>query len=145
VYGGVSINPQMMKLRAIDAGGHPRPPARPVPPERAEVQPAANPGAGRSRPHARPGLSEELANIYRMLPKKRQTLLFSATFSDEIRLLAGQMLNDPLSIEVSPRNVAANTVKQWVVPVDKKRKAELFVHLMRKGKLEAGAGVRQDP
>lgn len=80
------------------------------------------------------GFSEELANIYRMLPKKRQTLLFSATFSDDIRLLAGQMLIDPLSIEVSPRNVAANTVKQWVVPVDKKRKAELFVHLMRKGK-----------
>ncbi|MFP3374795.1 DEAD/DEAH box helicase, partial [Pseudomonas sp. SIMBA_068] len=53
------------------------------------------------------GFSEELANIYRMLPKKRQTLLFSATFSDDIRLLAGQMLNDPLSIEVSPRNVAA--------------------------------------
>lgn len=66
--------------------------------------------------------------------EKRQTLLFSATFSDDIRLLAGQMLIDPLSIEVSPRNVAANTVKQWVVPVDKKRKAELFVHLMRKGK-----------
>jgi superfamily II DNA/RNA helicase len=44
------------------------------------------------------------------------------------------MLNDPLSIEVSPRNVAANTVKQWVVPVDKKRKPELFVHLMRKNK-----------
>lgn len=42
------------------------------------------------------GFSEELANIYRALPKKRQTLLFSATFSDDIRLLAGQMLNDPL-------------------------------------------------
>src|SRR3546814_2988225 len=80
------------------------------------------------------GFSEELANIYKALPKKRQTLLFSATFSDAIRLLAGQMLNDPLSIEVSPRNVAANTVKQWVVTVDKKRKPELFVHLMRKNK-----------
>ncbi len=80
------------------------------------------------------GFSEELANIYRALPKKRQTLLFSATFSDDIRLLAGQMLNDPLTIEVSPRNVAANTVKQWVVTVDKKRKPELFVHLMRKNK-----------
>ena len=46
------------------------------------------------------------------------------------------MLNDPLlSIEVSPRNVAANTVKQWVVTVDKKRKfSELFVHLLRKSK-----------
>ncbi|NWE67142.1 DEAD/DEAH box helicase [Pseudomonas gingeri] len=80
------------------------------------------------------GFQEELGNIYKALPKKRQTLLFSATFSDAIRLLAGQMLNDPLSIEVSPRNVAANTVKQWVVTVDKKRKPELFVHLLRKHK-----------
>jgi len=80
------------------------------------------------------GFSEELKSIYAALPKKRQTLLFSATFSDAIRQLAGQMLNDPLSIEVSPRNVAANTVKQWVVPVDKKRKPELFSHLLRKNR-----------
>ena len=78
------------------------------------------------------GFSEELRDIYAALPKKRQTLLFSATFSDSIRLLAGQMLNDPLSIEVSPRNVAASSVQQWIVPVDKKRKAELFCHLLKK-------------
>jgi superfamily II DNA/RNA helicase len=42
------------------------------------------------------------------------------------------MLDDPLTIEVSPRNVAASTVKQWVVPVDKKRKTELFIHLLKK-------------
>lgn len=78
------------------------------------------------------GFAEELRGIYAVLPKQRQTLLFSATFSDEIRLLAAQMLNDPLTIEVSPRNVAASSVKQWVVTVDKKRKADLFIHLMKK-------------
>ena len=77
------------------------------------------------------GFSEELRDIYRALPKKRQTLLFSATFSDAIRALGEQMLDNPLSIEVSPRNVAASSVKQWVIPVDKKRKAELFLHLLR--------------
>jgi superfamily II DNA/RNA helicase len=78
------------------------------------------------------GFSEELRDIYAALPKRRQTLLFSATFSDAIRTLAGLMLDNPLSIEVSPRNVAASSVKQWVVTVDKKRKAELFIHLLKK-------------
>lgn len=78
------------------------------------------------------GFAEELRAVYAALPARRQTLLFSATFSDEIRQLAAQTLNDPLSIEVSPRNVTASTVKQWIVPVDKKRKPELFSHLMRK-------------
>ncbi|OTE98963.1 DEAD/DEAH box helicase, partial [Pseudomonas aeruginosa] len=57
--------------------------------------------------------------------------LFSATFSDAIRTLARELLRDPLSIEVSPRNTAAKSVRQWLVPVDKKRKAELFCHLLQ--------------
>ena len=80
------------------------------------------------------GFADELRAVYAALPKKRQTLLFSATFSEAIRLLAGQMLDDPLSIEVSPRNVAASSVKQWLIPVDKKRKTELFCHLLKKQK-----------
>lgn len=136
VYGGVSINPQMMKLRKgvdilVATPGRLIDLFRQNALKLNQLQTLVLDEADRMLDL---GFSEELANIYRMLPKKRQTLLFSATFSDDIRLLAGQMLNDPLSIEVSPRNVAANTVKQWVVPVDKKRKAELFVHLMRKGK-----------
>ena len=136
VYGGVSINPQMMKLRKgvdvlVATPGRLIDLFRQNALKLNQLQTLVLDEADRMLDL---GFSEELANIYRMLPKKRQTLLFSATFSDDIRLLAGQMLNDPLSIEVSPRNVAANTVKQWVVPVDKKRKAELFVHLMRKGR-----------
>nr|BFE93943.1 DEAD/DEAH box helicase [Pseudomonas brassicacearum subsp. brassicacearum] len=136
VYGGVSINPQMMKLRKgvdllVATPGRLLDLFRQNALKFNQLQTLVLDEADRMLDL---GFSEELANIYKALPKKRQTLLFSATFSDAIRLLAGQMLNDPLSIEVSPRNVAANTVKQWVVTVDKKRKPELFVHLMRKNK-----------
>ena len=77
------------------------------------------------------GFANDLDIVFQALPKKRQTLLFSATFSDEIRSMAKARLRDPLSIEVSPRNTAAKTVKQWVVPCDKKRKTDLFL-FMRK-------------
>jgi len=136
VYGGVSINPQMMKLRKgvdvlVATPGRLLDLYRQKALKFNQLQTLILDEADRMLDL---GFSEELGNIYRALPKQRQTLLFSATFSDAIRLLAGQMLNDPLSIEVSPRNVAANTVKQWVVTVDKKRKPELFIHLLRKGK-----------
>jgi superfamily II DNA/RNA helicase len=70
--------------------------------------------------------------VFAALPKRVQTLLFSATFSDAIRALAGTLLVNPLSIEVSPRNTTAKGVRQWLIPVDKKRKAELFSHLLKK-------------
>ena len=133
VYGGVSINPQMMKLRKgvdllVATPGRLLDLFRQNALKFNQLQTLVLDEADRMLDL---GFSEELANIYKALPKKRQTLLFSATFSDAIRLLAGQMLNDPLSIEVSPRNVAANTVKQWVVTVDKKRKPESvsYTHL----------------
>ncbi|WP_339546185.1 DEAD/DEAH box helicase [Pseudomonas sp. RA_35y_Pfl2_P32] len=136
VYGGVSINPQMMKLRKgvdllVATPGRLLDLFRQNALKFNQLQTLVLDEADRMLDL---GFSEELSNIYRVLPKKRQTLLFSATFSDQIRLLAGQMLNNPLSIEVSPRNVAANTVKQWLYTVDKKRKPELFVHLLRKHK-----------
>ncbi|UVL39753.1 DEAD/DEAH box helicase [Pseudomonas sp. B21-040] len=136
VYGGVSINPQMMKLRSgvdllVATPGRLLDLFRQNALKFNQLQTLVLDEADRMLDL---GFSEELGNIFKALPKKRQTLLFSATFSDAIRTLAGQMLNDPLSIEVSPRNVAANTVKQWVVTVDKKRKPELFIHLLRKGK-----------
>src|SRR5476651_2515423 len=136
VYGGVSINPQMMKLRKgvdvlVATPGRLLDLYRQNAVKFSQLQTLILDEADRMLDL---GFSEELRDIYKALPKRRQTLLFSATFSDAIRLLAGQMLDDPLTIEVSPRNVAANTVKQWVVVVDKKRKAELFIHLLRKGK-----------
>jgi superfamily II DNA/RNA helicase len=134
VYGGVSINPQMMKLRKgvdvlVATPGRLLDLHRQNAVKFSQLQTLILDEADRMLDL---GFSEELRSIYAALPKRRQTLLFSATFSDPIRLLASQMLDDPLTIEVSPRNVAASSVKQWVVPVDKKRKTELFIHLLKK-------------
>jgi superfamily II DNA/RNA helicase len=134
VYGGVSINPQMMKLRKgvdilVATPGRLLDLHRQNALKFSQLQTLILDEADRMLDL---GFSEELRSIYAALPKRRQTLLFSATFSDAIRQLAEQMLDDPLSIEVSPRNVAASSVKQWVVTVDKKRKPELFIHLLKK-------------
>jgi ATP-dependent RNA helicase RhlE len=133
VYGGVSINPQMMKLRKgvdllVATPGRLLDLFRQNAVKFNQLETLVLDEADRMLDL---GFSEELREIYAALPKKRQTLLFSATFSEAIRVLAGQTLNDPLSIEVSPRNVAASSVKQWIVTVDKKRKPELFCHLLK--------------
>jgi superfamily II DNA/RNA helicase len=78
------------------------------------------------------GFSRELCQIMELLPRQRQTLLFSATFSDAIRGLASGLLHNPLEIDASPRNTTVSSVKQWLIPVDKQRKLELFRHLLRK-------------
>ncbi|MCI0911787.1 MULTISPECIES: DEAD/DEAH box helicase [Pseudomonas] len=134
VYGGVSINPQMMRLRRgvdllVATPGRLLDLFRQNAVKFNQVQTLVLDEADRMLDL---GFAEELQSVYAALPRKRQTLLFSATFSDQIRMLAGLALNDPLSIEVSPRNAAATTVKQWLVPVDKKRKVDLFCHLLRK-------------
>ncbi len=136
VYGGVSINPQMMKLRKgidvlVATPGRLLDLFRQNAVKFNQLQTLVLDEADRMLDL---GFADELRAVYAALPKKRQTLLFSATFSEAIRLLAGQMLDDPLSIEVSPRNVAASSVKQWLIPVDKKRKIELFCHLLKKQK-----------
>ena len=76
------------------------------------------------------GFSPEISRIFDALPTRRQTLLFSATFSDSIRELARQRLNNPAEISVSPANSAAKTVRHWLYSTDKKRKAELLTELI---------------
>ncbi len=134
VYGGVSLNPQMMRLRRgvdllVATPGRLLDLFRQNAVTFGQVQMLVLDEADRMLDL---GFADELRAVYAALPRQRQTLLFSATFSEQIRLLAGLALNDPLSIEVSPRNTTASTVKQWLVTVDKKRKAELFLHLLRK-------------
>ena len=67
------------------------------------------------------------------LPAKKQSLLFSATFSDEIKTLADKLLNQPVLIEVARRNATADTVAQKVHPVGRERKKELLAHLIKSG------------
>jgi len=74
------------------------------------------------------GFIRDIRKVLKVLPKDRQNLLFSATFSGDIRKLAADLLNSPVEIEVAARNKPAELVKQVVHPVDKARKRELLSH-----------------
>lgn len=77
------------------------------------------------------GFIRDIKKIISFLPKQRQNLLFSATFSNEIRSLAKGLVNNPVEISVTPRNATAPTVDQWICPVDKKQKSALLTHLIK--------------
>ncbi|HZX22671.1 MAG TPA: DEAD/DEAH box helicase [Woeseiaceae bacterium] len=74
------------------------------------------------------GFIRDIRKILKLLPAQRQNLLFSATFSPEIRSLAADFLSSPVEISVAPRNTTAERVIQLVHPVDKARKRELLSH-----------------
>jgi len=80
------------------------------------------------------GFINDIRKILEVLPKQRQNLLFSATYSEEIKKLSDRLLNSPTLIEVARRNTASESVKQAVYPVDKSRKRELLTHLINEGK-----------
>ncbi len=75
------------------------------------------------------GFIHDIRSIVGRLPAKRQSLMFSATFSDEIRGLAREFLTTPKSIEVASRNATAANVTQVVIPVERDRKKELLLSL----------------
>ncbi|MFA7242464.1 MAG: DEAD/DEAH box helicase [Sulfuricellaceae bacterium] len=77
------------------------------------------------------GFMPDILRILGLLPAKRQNLLFSATFSDDIKKLADRLLNAPVLIEAAGRNAVADTVTQVVHPVDLERKRELLAHLIK--------------
>ncbi|REF28836.1 ATP-dependent RNA helicase RhlE [Xenorhabdus cabanillasii] len=132
VFGGVSINPQMMKLR----GG-------------VDIL-VATPGRLLDLEHQNAvdlsrveilildeadrmldmGFIHDIRRVLNKLPAKRQNLLFSATFSDEIKNLANKLLRDPVSVEVARRNSASEQIDQSVHFVDKKRKGELLSYMI---------------
>jgi ATP-dependent RNA helicase RhlE len=76
------------------------------------------------------GFIRDIRKVLEIIPKKKQTLLFSATFSDEIKQLSKGLLQSPALIEVATRNTASERVTQVVHPVDKKRKRELLSFLI---------------
>ena len=78
------------------------------------------------------GFIRDIRKILKVMPKERQNLLFSATFSKEIRRLAADLLNAPTEIQVAARNTAVEGVRQIVHPVDKRRKRDLLSHRIGK-------------
>ena len=133
VFGGVKINPQMMRLR----GG-------------ADVL-VATPGRLMDLQQQRAirldrveilvldeadrmldmGFIRDIRKILALMPEKRQTLLFSATFSPEIRKLTAGLLHQPVQLQASPENQAAPTVEHLMHPCDMGSKGDLLSHLIR--------------
>lgn len=76
------------------------------------------------------GFIHDIKRLLKLLPAKRQSLLFSATFAPDIRALAKSLLVNPQEVSVSPTNATAESVEQWVFPVDKKRKPDALRELI---------------
>ncbi len=77
------------------------------------------------------GFINDIKRILKILPSKKQTLMFSATFSNKILTLAKSLVNNPVEISVSPRNSTVKAIKQWIHPVDKSKKHALLTHLIQ--------------
>lgn len=80
------------------------------------------------------GFNEEITEVINLMPYERRTMLFSATYTQEIRDLAAKMLRDPEHIEVTPKKTAAESVTQKVHLVEKSNKRPLLVHLITSGR-----------
>ncbi|NDB15866.1 MAG: DEAD/DEAH box helicase, partial [Gammaproteobacteria bacterium] len=84
------------------------------------------------------GFIHDIRRIVKILPVQRQNLMFSATYSQDIRDLAARMLRNPVEIEVAPRNSTAERVAQVAFRVPKESKRHLLVHLFRNGATDEG-------
>ena len=76
------------------------------------------------------GFIHDVKKVLALLPKHKQSLLFSATFSDEIRELAGNLLKDPKSVQVTPPNTTVERIAQVIYPVGRNRKKDVLAHLV---------------
>jgi len=79
------------------------------------------------------GFIHDIRRILKLLPRQRQNLMFSATYSQDIRALAAGLLHEPLTIEVAPRNAAAERIAQQVYRVPQAHKRHLLTHLIERG------------
>jgi ATP-dependent RNA helicase RhlE len=79
------------------------------------------------------GFIRDIRRIIKLLPERRQNLLFSATYSDDMRQLANGVLRDPVSVDVAPRNATADRIDQSVYKVPKDHKRHLLAHLIKDG------------
>ena len=76
------------------------------------------------------GFIHDVKKVLALLPEQKQSLLFSATFSDDIRALAASLLKNPLSIQVTPPNTTVERIRQVIYPVGRTRKKEVLAHLI---------------
>ena len=133
VYGGVSINPQMRALRSgvdvlVACPGRLLDLYQQNAVRFDQVEFLVLDEADRMLDM---GFIHDIKKILALLPAKRQNLLFSATFSSDIRHLAQGLVHNPVEIDVSPRNSTAHTVEQWIIPADKKSKPAILANLVR--------------
>jgi ATP-dependent RNA helicase RhlE len=135
IFGGVSINPQISQLRrgtdiVVATPGRLLDHAQQKTIDLSNIEILVLDEADRMLDM---GFIRDIRRILALMPKKRQNLLFSATFSDEIRRLAADLLNQPTEIQAATRNKPADRVRQIVYPVDKQRKRELLSHRIGAG------------
>jgi ATP-dependent RNA helicase RhlE len=139
VYGGVAIEPQLRELRAgveilIATPGRLLDHVEQRTANLGQVQILVLDEADRMLDM---GFLPDIRRIVGLLPARRQNLLFSATFSPEIRRLAATLLHDPVSVDIEPQVTSAQSVDQLVYLVDGRRKLELLAELIRRRDLRA--------
>jgi ATP-dependent RNA helicase RhlE len=132
VFGGVKINPQMMKMRRgvdvlVATPGRLMDLYNQNAVKFADIEILVLDEADRMLDM---GFIKDIRKIMSLMPKTRQNLLFSATFSGDIRTLANSILKNPIQIEISPQTTTAEGVKQSMFEVDKTKKTELLIHLV---------------
>jgi len=133
VFGGVKINPQMMRLRQgvdvlVATPGRLMDLYNQNAVKFSQLEVLILDEADRMLDM---GFIRDIKKIISLLPKHRQNLLFSATFSVDIRALAKGLVHKPLEISVNPENSTAEKVTQWLTPVDKKRKSAVLTYLIK--------------
>ncbi|MDO6428549.1 DEAD/DEAH box helicase [Thalassotalea sp. 1_MG-2023] len=133
VFGGVKINPQMMKLRSgsdvlVATPGRLLDLYQQNAVKFSQLEVLVLDEADRMLDM---GFIRDIKKILSYLPAQRQNLLFSATFSPDIKALAQSFVHNPVEISVSPSNSTAKTVEQVVVPCDKKKKSKLLSFLIK--------------
>ncbi|GLO63845.1 ATP-dependent RNA helicase RhlE [Vibrio sp. MACH09] len=133
VFGGVKINPQMMKLRKgcdvlVATPGRLMDLHQQNAVKFSQIEVLVLDEADRMLDM---GFIRDIKKILALLPAKRQNLLFSATFSADIRQLAKGLVNNPVEISVSPANSTAAGVEQFIYPADKRKKAPMLAKLIK--------------
>jgi ATP-dependent RNA helicase RhlE len=133
MFGGVSINPQIQRLKSrvdilVATPGRLLDHVQQKTIDLSQVQILVLDEADRMLDM---GFIKDIKKVLALLPKQRQNLLFSATFSDEIKTLADSLLTKPTLIEVARRNATADTIAQKVYEVNRDQKRQVLTHLIK--------------